>query len=1007
MMDELLDARDHDEGQELVRAKYALGLDPGIASCGFCLLDMTNHRICEMGSHLFDTPQEPKTKMSLAVGRRNARSMRRNIKRTRDRLTHVLDLMKSEGIVPQDADKPWFQPRKGEKQLLRLRVEGLDRRLEDREWARVLYSLCVRRGYIPHGEGSPEDAGKSSDDGKVLAAVKENAARMQRGGWRTVGEMLAAQGKSRNKSGAYDLCVTNGQIQSEAHALFEAQRAQGSEHAEATFEQEYMACLTWQKGSTDHDARVYELVGPCGYFPERKRAAEADVTSEMLRAQERLAHVRFVDAAGNELSIPFRKRQQFVNVLFSPVPMKGNKECKVTYAKIRDELDWSGRGSFKGVDADDEKSREPFEPRRWRVLRKKLPSELLQRMLDNRDLGDAVGEALTYASSPESLRCQLADLELSEAEVEELVTKVPFTTKLFKGYGSRSLFAQQMLLGAFESEGVTTLFEAEEATGLAQRRLADDGERHELLMPYAEFDPTCRNPVVLRSLSRMRRVVNAIIRVYGVPDVIRVELGRELKMSEKEKVKIAKANKTNEANKRRLSALAAGILDIEPEEVKGIVIRKLELWEEQGEHDAYTGEPIRLERLVSDSAYCQIDHILPYSRTCDDSRANKVLVLAKSNQDKKERSPYEWMTSGESGTPAWDEFCARIQASKLPQRKKMHLLERDLAGKQQGFIDRNLNDDRYMSRAVKDYLEKSLAFPESDGIKRHVYAVAGGATATLRHAWGLNFGEGNTKDREDDRHHAVDAAVIAACSAGMVKRLAEVSSQKHRVPRAERAALFADAQPWPGFADDVKAAREVIVPTRMVSHGVTGQAFEETLYRFDGVRDDGKASLFLRKGTKASGNFRVGEEGNARILGGTAFLRLWFDPDARPKGKVKGQWYGEPVYYADMPDIAAGTYVPRYMKAASARSSWPEVPEAARRRGPLVIFSQDVVSINGRLGRFKTVGIATATWYFDDLTGEPISTKNWPTIASLGRDDDVRIIQEDVLGRCYYNLSER
>ena len=195
------------------------------------------------------------------------------------------------------------------------------------------------------------------------------------------------------------------------------------------------------------------------------------MTSEMLRAQERLAHVRFVDAAGNELSIPFWARQQFVDVLFSPVPMKGNKECKVTYSTIRDALDWSGRGSFKGVDADDEKSREPFEPRRWRVLRKKLPSELLQRMLDDRDLGDAVGEALTYASSPESLRCQLANLELGEAEVEELVTKVPFTTKLFKGYGSRSLFVQQMLLGAFESEGVTTLFEAEEATGLAQEAL--------------------------------------------------------------------------------------------------------------------------------------------------------------------------------------------------------------------------------------------------------------------------------------------------------------------------------------------------------------------------------------------------------------------------------------------------------------------------------------------------------------------------------------------------------
>lgn len=993
-----------DEANKPETPYYVLGLDPGIASCGFCLLDLTNHRIVEMGAHLFDTPQEPKTHVSLAVGRRNARSMRRNIKRTRDRLSHALDLLKGEGIVPADAQKQWFQPRKGEKQVLKLRAEGLDRLLNDREWAQVLYSLCVRRGYIPHGESGCDD-GASADDGRVLRAIKENDQRLTEGGFRTVGEMLASRGKSRNKGGSYDLCVTNAQINAEVSGLFESQRRCGSAHAAPDFERGYLACLNWQKETSDYDDRIYATVGSCSYFPERKRAASADVTSELLRAQERLAHIKLVSPDGQEHSIPYEERQCLINsVLFSVEPLKGNKDCRVRYSDIRKRLDWSGRGSIKGVDEAAEKTTDVFVPRAWKAYRNSgVPADLLRRMLDDLDLGDAIGEAMTYASSEKSLRGRLEELDLSAEEIDALV-KVPFASKVFKGYDSRSPDAQRMLLGAFEDERVTTLYEAEEAVGLAQLRLSQKGERSSLLPPYLEYDPTCRNPVVLRALGRMRRIINAIIRIYGVPNEVHIELGRELKLSAKEKEKIAKSNKANEAQTKRMAGRIAQILGIQPDEVKGSAIRKYALWEEQGNFDAYTGAPIDEERMVWDSTYTQIDHILPYSRTCDDSRANKVLVLSKTNQDKRERSPYEWMIAGEAGAPLWDEFCARVQASRLPYKKKSYLLERDLAGQQNKFIERNLNDDRYMSVAVKDYIEATLAFPETEGKKRHVYAVAGGATANLRRSWHLNYGEGDTKDRSDDRHHAVDAAVIAACSPSIIKKLADASARKHLVPKDKRAALFDGVEPWPGFADDVRAAREVVVPTCMVDHGVTGQVFEETLYGFRGIRPDGKGGLYLKKGSKASGNYVIDSEGNARIVGGLAFLRLWFDPNARPKAKVKGQWYGEPVYYADIPAIADGSYVPRYMKAHSARNLWPEVPEAARMRKPLMIYPGDVVSINGQRARFRGVGINSANWEVGPLFNLEEGRDKWPTIASLGKDDVVVVVEEDVLGHCYYRL---
>ena len=148
-----------------------LGIDPGIASCGFSLIDTNNQEILEMGTRLFDAPVVPKTKQSKAVIRRGFRSTRRNLDRTQNRLKHCLKLMKQCGLVPQDATAEYFHSIKGDKQPLQLRVDGLDRLLSNREFAIVLYSLCKRRGYIPHGEG---DAESGSEDGKVLKAIAQN-----------------------------------------------------------------------------------------------------------------------------------------------------------------------------------------------------------------------------------------------------------------------------------------------------------------------------------------------------------------------------------------------------------------------------------------------------------------------------------------------------------------------------------------------------------------------------------------------------------------------------------------------------------------------------------------------------------------------------------------------------------------------------------------------------------------------------------------------------------------
>ena len=308
-----------------------LGMDPGIASCGFALIDINNHEILEIGVRLFDSPTHPKTGQSLAVIRRGFRSTRRNIDRTQARLKHCLEVLEKYDVIPQDATKEFFHTTKGDKQPLKLRVEGLDRLLTSREWALVLYSLCKRRGYIPHGEGSQD---KSSEGGKVLSALAANKEAFAETSCRTVGEWLAQQPQSRNRGGNYDKCVTHAQLIDETHILFEAQRNFGSQHASAELEDAYIQVCDWERSRKDFDRRSYDLVGYCTYFPTEKRAARCTLTSELVAAYGALGNITIVHENGATRTLTAAERDKCIAILFSCEPIRGNKDCAVKFGAL-------------------------------------------------------------------------------------------------------------------------------------------------------------------------------------------------------------------------------------------------------------------------------------------------------------------------------------------------------------------------------------------------------------------------------------------------------------------------------------------------------------------------------------------------------------------------------------------------------------------------------------------------------------------------------------------------
>ena len=971
-----------------------LGLAPDIDHVGWAVIDADGHKVLGMGVHRFNPPLDPKSKVSLARKRRSFYYARINKRRTKYRAKAVLTVLRAHGLVPEGAGPEWLQSAKGERPVARLRAVGLDEPLSGRELAQVLYYLGLHRGYDPRGESTDGDA----DGKKMLSAIAGVQAALDAGEARTVGELMASRGRMRNRAGDYSCTATRQMIADEARALISAQEAFGT--ADGSLMGDFLDELLFARSTAAFDAQVYSRVGCCTYFPDERRAARADVTSEMLSAIESLKHLRIAEPDGSQHGIPHESCMRYLDVMFSDAPIKGNKECRVRYSDVLKEHGRTEGATVKGVLPADLK-REVYVPRAFSLMRKAgVPAALLARMRDDRAVGDAVCEALTYASSEEVLldRLAAADIELSDAEIAAICS-LPYSGKVFSGYGSRSLKAQEMLLEMMLSPEVSTLFDAEDACGLYAVRTETSVNAGSLLPPYTVFDPTCTNPVVLRTTARMRRVVNAVIKRWGVPAEVRVILGRELKQSKKERLNAQRNNSRNRKSREELADTAASILGVSADSISGSLLRKLSLWRSQGGMDVLAGTEIDLERLCREPAYATVDYILPPARTGETGMRNSLLSLTSTAVSKGASTPVEWCSSGCAGAPTLAELKERVAESTLPYSKKSRILLEDFEGKAPAMLDRSVNDGRYASRAFRSYLEELM--PLRDGERVRAAAVSDAAVAELRRVWGLNDLFDASRSASDP---AVEAVVAAVCDAGTVRRCAAWRAGRLYSEPEERDELLRASEPWPSFPDVVRASAPFVIPTKMHDHGCTGEALESTNRSVVEV-EEGTGYAVLTGATRKVGNYRLLADGTARVVGGMALIRIWHDPLSTAGGSRKGtgRYYFEPVYYADVPRMDDASYVPRYPVAGLAPAMWPEVPAEARGGRPIILHAGDVVRARGRAARYVSYTISGCNWKLADIvTGEPL--KGFPSANSLCDDDGFEVMCEDVLGMAWRDV---
>lgn len=858
--------------------RWRLGADLGTNSLGWAAVEIDANnlpiRIIAAGSRIFSAGRDPKSGASLAVDRRAARSMRRRRDRFVRRQAALLKHLTLAGLFPADS---------ADRQALagldpfELRATALGEALPLHHIGRALFHLNQRRGFKSNRKA---ERGKDADGGKIRLGVERLYAAMRDKGADTLGEFLHAR-----RAGAADVNSVPAVRTRLRPETGDGKTGDGYDFYPDRRMLEEEFDLIWDRQAPHHSAvltpenrkRLFEVifhqrplkppkVGTCTLVAGDPRLPKAHPLFQRRRLLEELNALKIVRPGAS--AEPLTREQR--DLLY----LKLKDKRAVTFESLRKVLkldpdarfnkESENRKDLKGDEVAAELGSKTRFGKTWPNLSDNAQREVISRIREQES--DADEAALTAW-----LR-DTYDLSADQA-------KATVGARLPEGFGRFGLTATQKLIEALKAE-VIVYSKAVQKAGFSHHSDLRTGEVFAELPYYGSVlerhimpgtaDPEdaeelrigrLTNPTVHIGLNQLRHVVNLLIKRYGPPEQVAIELARELKLDDERKREIDRRNRENReaAVKRSEKLVDIGIAD------KGGNRALLKLWEELNLDNpldrrcVYTGQQISIEMLFSGAV--EVDHILPFSETWDDSNDNRLLCLREANREKRRRSPFDAFGHRSD----WTDIAAR--AARLPRGKRWRF-EPDAMSRfdaEGGFIARQLVDTQHLSRLAHEYL--SALFPgEGEGSGR-VWVSPGRLTEMLRRSWGLNsllpdhnFGGGadQPKNRRDHRHHAVDALVVAVTDRALLQRIAREAGQRgHEAANRMTADL---PTPWENFRAEAGEVLAGIVVSHRADHGTVaksglargrdqtaGKLHNDTAYGLTGEKDEKGNDLVVHR----------------------------------------------------------------------------------------------------------------------------------------------------------------
>lgn len=756
--------------------RYVLGLDIGITSIGWAALALNEddepYKIIALNSRIFTAAENPKDGSSLAADRRIARGIRRRLRRRRHRLDRIIHLFSRHKIGTNEEIKNILDAPSAT-DIFSLRRQALDKLLSVEEWIKVLYHIAKYRGF----KSNRKNESKASEEGKVLEAVKQNKELLDK--YRTVGEMIACDekfsDKKHNTTNSYIMTVGRDMLTDEINAIFDAQRKLGNEHSDEKLQEEYLNIFLSQRsfaegpgeGSPYGGDQIEKMIGYCTFERQNgeKRAPKASYAFMKFSLLQKINHITLREGS---------KEQKLTDEERKIIEALAWEKSGVTFADIRKKLELPISVTFKEIFyrnakdgeepevaiAEGEKKAKLAFTEPYHDIRKALDKAEKNRIkaLSPAQLDD-IAYAFTVFRTDDALQAYLSEKGIEEKDRRVLLENL----NTFSKFGHLSLKACYKII-PFLEQGLT-YDKACEAAGYDFRNQA--GEKTVLLPTNNAEINEIPNPVVKRAVTQTIKLMNAIIREYGSPVEVHIELAREMGHTFDDRTKMRKSMEDNKARNEQIKKKLRetyGVLS-----PTGQDILTLRLLDEQNFCCAYSQKVLDAERVFKDGKYIQIDHIIPYSRSFDDSYNNKVVVLTAENQHKGNNIPLKYLGADPARRNA---FIAWVEGT-IRNRAKKHrlLLEEYTESMARDWKERSLTDTRYISKLVHGFLNEHLLLAEGKRTRR-IIPLNGAVTSYIRKRLGIN------KIREaGDLHHAVDAAVIACATQGTVKTVTEYSKR--------------------------------------------------------------------------------------------------------------------------------------------------------------------------------------------------------------------------------------
>jgi len=813
---------------------FVLGLDIGTNSIGWSLIEFTGKSnkpsIVDMGTRIFDPGAiiEEKTGniTSINLKRREARLARRHYDRRRRRKIKLSNILKRSGLLPDEESNEEFCRRIDREFYLRfkekiakprqfahtipyyMRFFALDHKIEPHHLGRVLYHLAQRRGFL-----SSRKTPAKEDEGIVKNGISSLDSEIKNSGSRTLGEYFSKldpeQLRIRSRYTSRQMYID------EFEKIWDAQVSYGNSILSNQLKEQIFEAIFFQRKLKS----VKNLIGTCALEPGEKRCPWFRFEAQRFRILQNVNNLRLINKETGELTKLNNKQRK---ILYDFLETK--ERVSVTQAKKA--LGLKPRSYVFSIEEGGEK-----------YLRGNSSNATLKKVLEERwgKMTDQEKEKLLeelhfYEKSDALARRAEKFWKLDKEKAQELTE-----LKLESGYCNLSRKAIRKIFPKME-EGISYPEAVKEIYGEFKIRK----QVNEALPPVDadEHLKNLRNPVVHRCLTELRHCLNPIIRKYGKPYIIRIELARDIKQNRKERERRIKKNRSNEQSRENAFKKIMEKTGIEKPGREDIL--KFLLVEECNWICPYTQKTIGWNGLFGTHPEFDIEHIIPFSISLDDSYMNKTLCFHDENvKVKRNRTPYEAYGHDPDKYEIILECVSRFRGNAA--REKLRRFKLQNTEEFEDFTQRHMNDTRYATREAVNYLALLYGGISDDKGKLRIQAVKGPITGIMRNYLGLNRILGaEVKNRDDHRHHAIDSFVVAYINPGTIRMISDHAKRYEKVYRVP----FKAREQWQEeIVEEVRNKINSIIPFHRSYRRLRGPLHEETFYR-KGVE---KGTVHLRK----------------------------------------------------------------------------------------------------------------------------------------------------------------